>query len=187
MCAARSGQLLNMSSLSIEAGIDNKTVQSWLSVLQSSYVVYLLRPHHQNFNKRLVKMPKLYFFDTGLLCALLEISSEKMLDLHPMRGPVFENYVVNELIKQRYNKGLHSNLFFWRDNKGVELDIIAEAGTKLKAMEVKSGSTVQDNFFKSLAYWNTISENKGGKLIYGGDESFVYKSFEVSSWRDIAG
>lgn len=185
LCASRTGQLLNMSSLSVESGVDNKTVQSWLSVLQSSYVIHLLQPHHVNYNKRLVKMPKLFFYDTGLLCALLEISSEKMLELHPMRGSIFENYVINELVKGRYNKGLQSNLYFWRDNKGIEIDILEQDGNKLKPMEVKSGMTIQDSFFKNLTYWNKLTGKKGGRLIYAGKDSYSYKGFDILAWDSI--
>ncbi len=186
LCAARAGQLLNMSSLSVEAGIDNKTVQSWLSVLQSSYIIHLLKPHHQNYNKRLVKMPKLYFYDTGMLCSLLEITTEKMMAIHPMRGNIFENYVITELIKNRFNKGLQSNLYFWRDNKGMEIDIVAQKGPKLMATEIKSGSTMQDSFFKNIFYWNKLSGSKGGRLIYGGDESYTYKGFDVQAWNSLS-
>jgi predicted AAA+ superfamily ATPase len=183
LSAARSGQLLNMSNLSVEAGVDNKTVQSWLSVLQSSYVVHLLQPHHTNFNKRLVKMPKLYFYDTGLLCALLEITNVKMLELHPLRGSIFENYIINEMIKERFNNGLRSNLFFWRDNKGMEIDIIEQEGNKLLATEIKSGMTIQDGFFKNLVYWNKLSGNKTGRLVYAGNDNYKYKEFDVMGWK----
>jgi predicted AAA+ superfamily ATPase len=183
LCAARSGQLLNMSNLSVEAGVDNKTVQSWLSVLQSSYVIHLLQPHHTNFNKRLVKMPKLYFYDTGLLCALLEITNVKMLELHPLRGSIFENYIINEKLKERFNNGLRSNLFFWRDNKGMEIDIIEQEGNKLLATEIKSGMTMQDGFFKNLAYWNKLSGNKTGRLVYAGNDNYKYKGFDVMGWK----
>ena len=185
LCAARTGQLLNMSNLSVETGIDNKTVQSWLSVLQSSYVIHLLKPHHENFNKRLVKMPKLYFYDTGLLCALLEVTNEKMLEIHPMRGSIFENYVINELIKDRFNQGLQSNLYFWRDNKGTEIDIVAQNGNIFSATEIKSGATVQDVFFKNLNYWNKLAGAKGGKLIYGGNDSYIYNGFKIIAWDSL--
>jgi predicted AAA+ superfamily ATPase len=185
LCAARSGQLLNMSNLSVESGVDNKTVQSWLSVLQSSYVIHLLQPHHANFNKRLVKMPKLYFYDTGLLCAFLEITNEKMLELHPLRGNIFENYIINELIKERFNNGLRSNLFFWRDNKGTEIDVMAQEGNRLLATEIKSGITMQDGFFKNLVYWNKLSANKRGRLVYAGNEEYKYKGFDVVGWKSV--
>ena len=185
LCAARTGQLLNMSNLSVETGIDNKTVQSWLSVLQSSYVIHLLKPHHENYNKRLVKMPKLYFYDTGLLCALLEVTNEKMLEIHPMRGSIFENYVINELIKDRFNQGLQSNLYFWRDNKGTEIDIVAQNGNIFSATEIKSGATVQDVFFKNLNYWNKLAGAKGGKLIYGGNDSYIYNGFKIIAWDSL--
>ncbi len=186
LCAARAGQLLNMSSLSVESGVDNKTVLSWLSVLQSSYIIHLLRPHHINFSKRLVKMPKLFFYDTGLLCALLEINKEKVLETHPLRGNIFENYVINELIKERFNDGLQSNLFFWRDNKGIELDVITEVGKNPEASEIKSASTFRDDFLKNLIYWNKLSGGTGGRLVYGGEESFQYNGFRVVSWKSLA-
>jgi hypothetical protein len=185
LCAARAGQLLNINNLSVEAGVDHKTVQSWLSVLQSSYVVHLLQPHHVNYTKRLVKTPKLYFYDTGLLCALLELTSEKMLELHPMRGNIFENYIINELLKQRYNQGLRSNLYFWRDNKGMEIDVLQQEGKKIIPLEIKSAMTVQESFFKSILYWNKLSGNKDGGLIYAGDDSYDYKGLKVTSWKDL--
>lgn len=184
LCAARTGQLLNMNNLSIETGVDNKTIQAWLSVLESSYIIHFLRPYHKNFNKRLVKMPKLYFYDTGLACALMEISNAKTLVLHPVRGAMFENFVINELLKRRFNNGRRSNLYFWKDNKGKEIDIVIDNGLKADAVEIKAGATIQDAFFTNLAYWQQLTNTKKGTLIYGGNESYRYKNFSVLSWQE---
>ncbi|HCS21531.1 MAG TPA: AAA family ATPase [Bacteroidetes bacterium] len=170
LCAARIGQLLNMNSLAIETGIDMKTVSAWLSVLESSFVVFRLKPHHANFNKRIVKMPKLYFCDTGLAAALLGIERPDQMNLHPMRGNLFENLIVADLLKNRYNLGLPSNLYFWRDNVGHEVDIIQDQAGELTAIEIKSGRTITPEFFKGLNYWNSLTQTKGGMLIYGGDK-----------------
>ena len=186
LCAARTGQLLNRNNLAIETGVDNKTVQSWLSVLENSYLIYFLRPYHKNFSKRLVKIPKLYFYDTGLACALLEIKDAKMLSLHPVRGALFENFVITELIKHRYNNGLRSNLYFWRDNKGKEIDVLLDEGLTANAIEIKSGATLRNEFFNNLSYWQQLTGAKKATLIYGGDESYRYKNYSVQSWQDIA-
>src|SRR6185312_12052247 len=154
LCAGRIGQLLNMHNLAIEAGVDGKTVASWLSVLESSFIIHLLKPHHQNFNKRLVKMPKLYFYDTGLACSLLSIAKTSQLSLHPMRGSIFENFVIAELIKERLNKNAPLNLYFWRDNTGNEMDVVLDEGTDLYPVEIKAGKTVTGDYFKNLQFWN---------------------------------
>src|SRR5450759_3471883 len=113
LCAGRTGQLLNMNSLAIESGIDNKTIDSWIGVLESSFIVYRLQPHHRNFNKRIVKMSKLYFYDTGLVCALLGIQNAQQLNYHPLYGSLFETFAISELIKYRYNRAKSNNLYFW--------------------------------------------------------------------------
>lgn len=130
-------------------------------------------------------MSKLYFYDTGLVCALLEIADAKMLSTHPVRGALFENFVLNELLKKRFNNGLRSNLYFWRDNKGKEIDIVMDEGSKSKAIEIKSGTTLQDEFFNNLSYWRQLTSHQKGILIYGGNTSYGYKKFSVQSWQDI--
>ena len=125
-----------MHNLATEAGVDSKTVAFWLSVLESSFIIHLLKPHHQNFNKRLVKMPKLYFYDTGLACSLLSIAKTSQLSLHPMRGSIFENFVMAELIKERLNKNAPLNLYFWRDNTGNEMDVVIDEGADLYPVEI---------------------------------------------------
>lgn len=170
LCAGRIGQLLNMHSLANELGVDTKTISSWISVLETSFVLFRLQPYHKNFNKRVVKMPKIYFYDTGLASALLGVQNSQQLDLHPFKGSLFENMVIVELLKNRFNQGKSNNLFFWRDNNGNEVDVILENGVQLFPIEIKSGQTIQDDYFKGIHYWNKILQQSNGYLIYGGKE-----------------
>lgn len=169
LCAGRTGQLLNKSSLSTECGIDNKTVEAWLSVLEASFVIFRLQPYHRNYNKRVVKMPKLYFYDTGLATNLLGIQKADQLILHPFRGALFENMVIVELLKQRWNKAKPDNLYFWRDNAGHEMDVIMENAGEVKPVEIKSGKTITTAYFKGLLYWHHLTDSTGGLVIYAGD------------------
>ncbi|MGB4838455.1 MAG: ATP-binding protein [Saprospiraceae bacterium] len=169
LCAGRTGQLLNKSSLSIECGIDNKTVEAWLSVLEASFVIFRLQPYHNNYNKRIVKMPKLYFYDTGLATNLLGIQKAEQLILHPFRGALFENMVIVELLKQRWNKATPDHLYFWRDNAGHEMDVIMENAGDVKPLEIKSGKTITNEYLKGLLYWHQLTGRTGGLIIYAGD------------------
>lgn len=170
LCAGRIGQLLNMSSLAVEAGVDVKTISSWIGVLEASFILFRLLPHHKNFNKRLVKMPKIYFYDTGLACSLLGISSIKVLDTHPLRGSLFENMVITEFLKENFSRGTSGNLFFWRDNTGNEIDLILDQDNKLIPVEIKSGQTITDEYFKNLRFWAKISGSESGYVVYGGQD-----------------
>lgn len=169
LCAGRIGQLLNMSSLSVEVGVDVKTISSWIGVLEASFIVFRLQPYHKNFNKRVVKMPKLYFYDTGLAVALLGIESADQLTLNSFRGSLFENMVIIDFLKTRYNNGKLNNLFFWRDSKGNEIDLLFEVGNSLLPVEIKSGQTLSEDSFKGLQFWNKMTQTEGGYVIYGGD------------------
>jgi uncharacterized protein len=186
LCAGRTGQLLNMSSLAIEAGVDSKTIASWLGVLESSFIIHLLQPHHQNFNKRIVKMPKLYFYDTGLVCSLLGITKPAQLNLHPLKGALFENFVIGELVKEKFNKNLSINLYFWRDNTGNEIDIIVDDGTTLYPLEIKAGKTITTDYFRNFQFWNKISGVTGGSVVYAGSE-FQKRSNEITvmPWNKV--
>jgi predicted AAA+ superfamily ATPase len=170
LCAGRTGQLLNMNSLAAEVGVDVKTIGSWISVLEASFIVFRLVPYHKNFNKRIVKMPKLYFYDTGLAVALLGVENVSQLELHPFKGSLFENLVIVDFLKRRYNKGKTNNLFFWRDNTGNEIDLLIETGIQLIPVEIKSGQTISDEFFKGIRYWNKLTQTEGGFLVYGGNQ-----------------
>ncbi|MDD3011872.1 MAG: ATP-binding protein [Bacteroidales bacterium] len=169
LCAGRTGQLLNMSSLASDTGIDVKTVASWIGVLEASFIVFRLQPYHKNYNKRIVKMPKLYFYDTGLAAALMGIDSVTQLDIHPFRGVLFENLVILEFLKRIYNNGKPNNLFFWRDNTGNEIDLLIKSGERRIPVEIKSGQTITEDFFKGIKYWNKLTQTEGGYLVYGGD------------------
>ena len=187
MCAARTGQLLNLSSLSNDCGISHTTARKWLSVLEAGYIVFLLQPHHQNFGKRLVKTPKLYFHDTGLAAFLLGIRDPEHLSIHASRGALFENLVISELLKQRFNAGLSANLYFWRNNIGDEIDVIVEQGNKLQAIEIKSAQTIAPQFMSGLNKWVAIAGEAAlpPQLIYGGMETMTRNGVQILSWQAI--
>ena len=171
LCAGRTGQMLNLTALSNDCGIDQKTVAAWLSVLQTSYIIYLVRPYHNNLNKRIVKTPKLYFYDTGVACSLLGIIHAKQLTTHSMRGYLFENMIVGELLKDRFNAGLTDNLYYWRDKTGNEVDVIMDDAGKLTAVELKAGETISSDFFKGLNYFSGLNKKPVQRLlVYGGEE-----------------
>ena len=151
LCAGRTGQLLNQSALADETGISHNTVREWISVLEASYLIHRLPPQHRNFNKRLVKTPKLYFVDVGLAAWLLSIETPDQVATHPLRGALFETWVVGEFLKSRFNRGLASNLTFWRDHRGQEVDLVLEQAGKLQPIEIKAGATVNRDAFKGLA------------------------------------
>lgn len=189
MCAARSGQILNLSSLADDCGISHNTAKSWISVLETSFIVYLLQPHYRNFNKRLFKSPKLFFLDSGLMCHLLGIERAEDVETHSLRGAIFETWALSELLKQRYNLGRSSNLYYWRDNAGKEIDIIMERGEALQPAEVKSGRTINKDFFKGLTYWLNLAGDSAvdPTLIYGGAENQERSGITVLGWKGIGG
>lgn len=186
MCAARTGQLVNLSSLANDCGITHNTAKAWLSVLEASYILFLLSPHHNNYSKRLIKAPKLYFYDTGLACLLAGIQTAEQLLAHPMRGAFFETWVASELIKKRFNSGLLSNLYFWRDSQGHEIDFLIDQGQTLIPMEVKAGKTITADYFVGLDYWRKLSgQNKQAYLIYAGEQSQVQRGIDVIAWNKL--
>jgi hypothetical protein len=188
LCAGRSGQILNVSSLATDCAISHNTARAWLSVLEASYLLFQLRPHHENFSKRLIKAPKLYFLDTGLLCWLLGIRETAQLAEHPLRGAIFETFVVAEAFKTLANRGEKPTLFYWRDSYGNEIDLIAEVGTKLMPVEIKSGRTVHREFFSGLERWLALAGARAVSptLVYGGNEPFERKGIRVLGWNAVA-
>lgn len=185
MCATRTGQLLNLSSIATDCGITHNTAKAWISVLEASYVLFLVSPYYRNYNKRLVKSPKLYFYDTGLACLLANIQNPEQLITHPIRGALFENYVASELIKNRFNRGLLSNLYFWRDSQGHEVDLILENGEQLISIEVKAGQTLTSHYFSGIEYWQTLSQQKSAWLVYGGEQSQQRGNIQVIGWQTV--
>lgn len=187
MCAARTGQLLNLSSLASDCGITHNTAKAWLSVLEASYIIFLLHPHFRNFNKRLTKTPKLYFYDTGLVCWLLGIRDESQLATHAMRGALFETWVIAELMKGRFNRGLPANIYFWRDSTGNEIDILVDQGELLSPIEVKAGKTIAADFFNALRKWCVLAGKAAGPatLVYAGTDKQTRTDITILPWHDI--
>ena len=187
LCAGRIGQLLNLSGLANECGVSVSTATAWMSLLEASYIIYLLKPDHNNYAKRLVKSPKLYFYDTGLACSLLEIKSVEQVSTHFLRGGLFENLVINEFVKESLNKGEEPNLTFWRDSTGNEVDLLQKDGGKQKAYEIKSGATYSSDYFKGVSKWAKLSGAKPDQCfaIYAGDKSMKTSQGDVIMWDKI--
>ena len=191
MCAARSAQLLNLNSLASDCGVSQPTARQWLKVLQASHLITLLPPYHRDFGKRLVKTPKLYFLDSGLLCWLLRIASADDLQVHAARGAVFETWVVAETLKHRYNLGLNADLYFWRDNHGLEVDLVFEHRGRLHGVEVKSGSTCASDWLSPMRRWQAVAAVDRDSaptelvVVWGGDDSYVHLDHHMLSWRDL--
>jgi predicted AAA+ superfamily ATPase len=187
LCAGRIGQVLNLTSLGDDCGITANTVTAWLSLLECSYIIFRLQPHYKNFSKRLIKSPKFYFYDTGLACSLLGITSAKELSMHYMRGNLFESFVLSECMKYQYNKDRRPNIYFWRDSQGHEIDGIIEQGLHLTPIEIKAGKTINASFFDGLTYWNNLSAADPQKsfLIYGGTEKQKRKGVNILGWQDL--
>jgi len=185
LCAGRVGQLLNLSGLASDCGITHNTAKSWISILEASYIIFLLQPHHRNFNKRIIKTPKLYFFDTGLAAWLLGIQSCDQLNTHSLRGALFESFVISELLKGMYHRGLRPLFYFWRDRSGNEVDLIWEHGEKLQPIEIKSGLTLNQDYFGGLKKWADIAGATSTEptLVYGGVESLTHSGIKVISWK----
>lgn len=188
LCAGRTGQLVNLSSLAADCGLSHNTIRAWITVLEASYLIALLPPFHRNFNKRLVKTPKLYFLDPGLAAWLLGIHQVEHLVGHPLYGALFETWVVSECLKGRWHRGLESNLFFWRDRSGLEVDLIIERGQELMPIEIKSGRTVVPEFFRSLQRWRHLADTPVNPvLVYGGKMRQQRGDCLVLPWFELGG
>lgn len=186
LCAGRIGQLVNYNSLATDAGISPATAKSWISILETSFIVYQLNPYHRNFNKRLIKSPKLYFYDTGLACSLLGLRSADELLNYYQKGALFENLIINELAKRSFNQGQRRLPFFWRDNHGREVDCILERGNTITPIEIKSGKTISEHYFRNLEWWESIATVPAGPafVVYGGDQSLRLSAGQLLGWRD---
>lgn len=185
LLAGRVGQLINMSSLASDTGVSYKTIDSWLSVLESSFIIFRLQPFYRNFGKRLIKSPKLYFYDTGLLCYLLGLDSVKELRSYYAVGSVFENLVIADVLKNGFNVRTSDQLYFWRDNHGDEVDLIVDRGGEQEGVEIKLSRTYSPDLMKALRYWANLSEemNLSGTLLYAGDTEQKIGQFRVRNWR----
>jgi predicted AAA+ superfamily ATPase len=185
--AGRTSQELNLTSISNEVGVDLKTVQSWIGILESSFIIYLLKPHFQNYNKTIVKRPKVYFYDTGLVCSFLRISNVSQLENHPLKGAIFETMIVIEMVKKYTNQGINPPLFYWRDKTGHEIDLIVDKGNLLTPVEIKSSKTINSDFFKNLKYWNHLSKMNKAVLIYSGiQEQNRSDGTLITNWKNIS-
>ena len=186
ICATRTGQIINYASIGDDCGIDQKTVMSWLGILETSFIAFTLKPFYNNFGKRLLQMPKLYFYDTGLCCSLLEIENETQLANHPLRGSLFENFVLLELLKERFNRGLRSNFYFWRDRTGNEIDVLLDKAAGAVPVEVKAGATYNKSFLKGISYWEKIQpQTQESFLIYTGETSFQQQETKILNWKEL--
>jgi len=187
ICAGRIGQIFNASTISNEIGIDYKTIQSWLSLLEASFILYRLPPWHTNFNKRVIKSPKIYFYDTGLVSYLLGLRSSEEINVHFLKGALFENFIITEHIKNKWNNGAAPSAYFWRDRAGNEIDLIVDEGINLKIVEIKSSQTIREDFFKGLNRFEKMADKFSLKkyLIYGGNESQKRTNIRILSWDKV--
>ena len=184
--AGRTGQELNLNSISVEVGVDIKTIKSWIGILESSFVIYLLKSHHKNFKKTIVKRPKVYFYDVGLVCSLLGIKKMSHLENNPFRGAIFETMVVGEIIKNYTNQGIVPPLYYWRDKTGHEIDIIIDDYDVLTPIEIKSGQTITSNWFKNLKYWLNLSKEEKAYVLYAGAEKQKRSNLiTIVNWKSI--
>ncbi len=184
LCATRAGQLLNLSSLANETGITQPTAKAWLSALENSYIVFQLQPYHENFSKRIVKSPKMYFYDTGLLCHLLNIRESEQLHLHPLKGNLFENMMIAEYVKRMYHKNDLNDIWFWRDFTGKEVDLLAFEKGITRLFEIKATQTIMADLFNGLDYVGKLfnKSNVSKNLVYGGTESQQRSYGNVIPW-----
>jgi len=189
LCAGRTGQVLNLSSLANDTGISVNTAKAWLSLLESSYVLFLLQPYYRNFNKRIIKSPKIYFYDTGVASSLLRITDTAMLKKHYLFGALFENLIISEIIKSQVHSGKRPSVYYWRESNGAEIDCIIEnASGELTALEIKAGQTYNPDYIRNLLLFPR--ENLGKEIkkavIYTGSETTRIKNIKIISWKDFA-
>ena len=186
LCAGRVGQLVNFVEIGNVLGIDSKTVKAWIGILEASFIVYLLPPYYRNFDKRIVKSPKLYFYDSGLACSLLGIQTDEQLNTHFAKGALFENMVIIEYMKHALNQGQNANFYFWQDSNAREIDLIVEHNNTLNAIEIKSSKTISPSFFKNLYIFKdlAVSEKVELYVIYGGETPQLRSDLSVLTWKD---
>lgn len=185
ICASRVGQEVNYTSISNDTGVDQKTIISWFGILEASFIAFRLQPFYNNLGKRLTQMPKLYFYDTGLCCSLLELETESHVNTHPLRGALFENLIILELLKARFNNGQRSNLFYWRDRTGNEIDVLIDQSSQVIPIEIKTAATFSTDYLKGINYWKKINNaTKNAYVIYTGKSSAINDT-NILNWKEI--
>ena len=186
VCAARSGQLINMSEIGNDVSVSYKTVKRWLSILEASYIIFNVMPYYNNFNKRIIKSSKIYFYDSGLVCNLLNITKPDDLAFHYLKGGIFEGFILRELKKFMLNRKIHGDIYFFRDSAGNEVDAIIETEGRLIPVEIKSGKTIKPDFFKGLSYFKKLFElnDLHDFIIYAGQNTQKRKNTIVYGWKD---
>lgn len=187
LCATRAGQLLNLNSLARECGISQPTAKSWLSALESSYIVFQLFPYHKNFNKRIVKTPKLYFYDSGLLLHLLKITTIEQIQTHSIKGNLFENMMISEFVKRMHHTNNLQDIWFWRDSAGHEIDLLIDEGSTMKIIEMKAGITIMPDMFNALSWFEEITklQNLEKLLVYGGNQGQQRSYGKIVPWLEF--
>lgn len=187
LCAGRIGQVLNISSLANDCGISVPTAREWLSLLEGSYIIFTLQPYYRNFNKRLIKSPKLYFYDTGLVASLLDIRQAYQIPLHYFKGNLFENLIIAELYKRYYHNFLSPSLYYWRDSNGNEVDGLIVKGQLMDIIEIKAGQTINKSYFRGFQYFQSFAKDVIDKqyLIYGGHEAYIRSGIQILNWADL--
>lgn len=186
VCASRVGQEVNYTSIGNDTGVDQKTIMSWFGILEASFIAFRLQPFYKNLGKRLTQMPKLYFYDTGLCCSLLELETESHVNTHPLRGALFENLIILELLKSRYNNGQRGNLFYWRDRTGNEIDVLIDQSAQVIPVEIKSATTFNSDYVKGINYWKKIHPGtQNAYVIYTG-KSAALDSTNILNWKEIS-
>jgi len=185
LLAGRVGQLVNFSSLANDVGVNYKTIESWLSILEASYITYSLQPYHQNYGKRVIKAPKVYFYDVGLLCYLLKINSVTELTSHFAYGHIFENFILTELLKSNFNHQKNEQIYFWRDSNGNEVDAVIDSGESKQGIEIKAARTFSSDMLKGLSVWfaSNPQENHPTMLVYTGEGEQKVQEHEVLNWK----
>lgn len=186
ICATRVGQEVNYTSISNDTGVDQKTVMSWFGILEASFIAFRLQPFYNNLGKRLTQMPKLYFYDTGLCCSLLELENESHVNTHPLRGALFENLIILELLKTRFNNGQRSNLFYWRDRTGNEIDILIDQSSQVVPIEIKTATTFSADYVKGINYWKKINAStQNAYVVYTGKNSAM-DNVTILNWKELS-
>ncbi|MFN4082442.1 MAG: ATP-binding protein [Bacteroidia bacterium] len=185
VCATRVGQEVNYTSIGNDTGVDQKTIMSWFGILEASFIAFRLQPFYNNLGKRLTQMPKMYFYDTGLCCSLLELENESHVNTHPLRGALFENLIILELLKSRYNNGQRSNLYYWRDRTGNEIDVLLDQSSQVIPLEIKAAVTFNADYLKGINYWRKIHPlTQKSYVIYTGKTAEMDKT-TILNWKEI--